>query len=120
MAEPIDAPAYLVVISITGMTLLLAATFVGLMKIARYFNPPKARPSRHIDLESHEYRNKGPARWGEPIFGPNAKPFIKQFAVGLGIFLVIMWFRATNWYADHIEGPGRDGISWLFSVLGLG
>lgn len=95
MAEPIDAPAYLVVIGVAGMALLVVAAFVGAMKTARYLNPPKARPSRDIDLEPHEYRNRGPARRDEPIFGPNAKPFASQFVVGLIIWVVASWVAYT-------------------------
>lgn len=118
MAEPIDAPAYLVVLSITGATLLLAAIFVGLMKIARYFNPPKARPSREINLEPHEYRNNGPARWGEPIFGPNAKPFIQQFAVGLILFFMASWFVATDWFHEYIDLPLQAFIAKVLALFG--
>lgn len=100
MTDPIDAPSYLVVTGVVGLTLLIIAALAGVMKTARYFNPPKAPPSRNIDLEPHEYRSKGPGRWREPIFGPNAKPFALQFVVGLIIWAVVSWAAYT-----YVEEP---------------
>lgn len=54
----------------------------------------------------------------EPIFGPNAKPFAKQFAVGLAIFFVASWFVTTDWFYQNIDLPLQAFISQVFAFFG--